>query len=269
MLIVGCFQISGIRDVRLGILIPARMASVRLPGKPLLEIQGLPMIEHVRRRALLTTLKIEVIVISGDDEIIEVVRNNNGSHIKTLKNHLNGLSRAHEAMENLDWTHVIVLQGDEILILPEYLDQLIEEIIKHPKVSFWNITTKLESDEEITNHSVVKCTLQLDSKIQTIFRQSPLICELQKQLELTRKITGIFALNRQTLLKIANSAPTPIESAESIEQMKVLELGISISTIEVLENFPSVNLISDIDSVLQVLKNHKIQKELSERIGSI
>jgi hypothetical protein len=51
--------------------------------------------------------------------------------------------------------------------------------------------------------------------------------------------------------------------------MKVLELGISISTIEVLENFPSVNLISDIDSVLQVLKNHKIQKELSERIGSI
>jgi 3-deoxy-manno-octulosonate cytidylyltransferase (CMP-KDO synthetase) len=245
------------------------MASVRLPGKPLLEIKGLPMIEHVRRRALLNSRKIEAIVISGDEEIIEVVRNNKGIYIKTFKEHLNGLSRANEVAENLDWTHIIVLQGDEILILPEYLDLLIDKITESPEVEFWNLVTNLESIDEISNHSIVKCTLQTDSRIQTIFRESPLICELSTQQALIRKITGIFALKKTTLSKIANFIPTPIEIAESIEQMRVLEMGSSISTIEVLENFPSINTVDDIELVLQTIKLHKIQNQLTKLIGAL
>ena len=107
--------------VRVAAIIPARMASSRLPGKPLLDIAGLPMIEHVRRRARRCRRFVEVVVATCDQEIAQAVKRYGGDVIMTSATHPAASDRVAEAMRHLDCTHVVNVQGDEILVLPEDL----------------------------------------------------------------------------------------------------------------------------------------------------
>jgi 3-deoxy-manno-octulosonate cytidylyltransferase (CMP-KDO synthetase) len=268
MWIVEYFQISTDQQVKIGVIIPARMDSIRLPGKPLLSFLGLPMIEHVRRRALLMKSGVEVLVASGDEEILNIVWKNNGQAIRTVHSHVNGLSRANEALQALDWTHIIILQGDEILILPDYLDSLVDIIQRNPEGSFWNVITDLESKEELENNSIVKCTLQLNSNIQTIFRKSPLVMVEKTDLPLVKKITGLFAISRETLSAYIKQGATPLEMSESIEQLRILEMGVEITTMRIPKNFPSVNLPEDVAKILEYLVGDSNQLEIFNRIDS-
>ena len=268
MWILEYFQISTDQQVKIGVVIPARMDSIRLPGKPLLSFLGLPMIEHVRRRALLMKPGIEVLVASGDEEILNIVWKNNGRAVRTVHSHVNGLSRANEVLQSLDWTHIIILQGDEILILPEYLDSLVDIIQRTPEGSFWNVITELESKEDLENKSIVKCTLQLNSNIQTIFRKSPLVMVEKLDLPLVKKITGLFAISRETLLAYIKQGATPLEMSESIEQLRILEMGVEITTLMIPKNFPSVNLPEDVGKILEYLVGDSNQLEIFSRIDS-
>ena len=128
-------------------VIPARLASTRVDRKGLYKFENLEMIEHVRRRALLSDLINEVYVASCDDLILNLVRRFNGKTIKTGSNHLNGTSRVAEAIEKIDCTHVILLQGDEPLILPSHINKLIKNIIKSPEINCWNATSKISSSK--------------------------------------------------------------------------------------------------------------------------
>ena len=269
MWILEYFQISADQQVKIGVVIPARMDSIRLPGKPLLSFLGLPMIEHVRRRALLMKTGVEVLVASGDEEILNIVWKNTGRAIRTVNSHENGLSRANEVIQALDWTHIIILQGDEILILPEYLDSLVDMIQRTPEESFWNVITDLESEEELENNSVVKCTLQINSNIQTIFRKSPLVMVGKTDLPLVKKITGLFAISRDTLLAYIKQGATPLETSESIEQLRILEMGVEITTMKIPKNFPSVNLPEDIAKIHEYLVGDSDQLEIFNRINSL
>src|SRR3989338_3933279 len=104
--------------IRVVAVIPARMASNRLPGKPLLEIHGMPMIEHVRRRVLLCELFAEVVVATCDPEIADVVRARGGRCLMTSPDHPGAADRVAEAVRHLDCTYVVDVQGDEILVVP-------------------------------------------------------------------------------------------------------------------------------------------------------
>lgn len=255
--------------MKIGVIIPARMDSIRLPGKPLMSFLGLPMIEHVRRRALLMKSSVEVLVASGDEEILNTVWKNNGRAIRTVNSHVNGLSRANEVIQALNWTHIIILQGDEILILPEYLDSLVDMIQRTPEGSFWNVITDLESEEELENNSIVKCTLQVNSNIQTIFRKSPLVIVEKTDLPLVKKITGLFAISQDTLLAYMKQGATPLETSESIEQLRILEMGVEIITMMIPKNFPSVNLPEDVTKIHEYLVGNSNQLEIFNRINSL
>ena len=188
---------------------------------------------------------VEVLVASGDEEILNIVWKNNGRATRTVNSHENGLSRANEVIQALDWTHIIILQGDEILILPEYLDSLVDMIKRTPEESFWNVITDLESEEELENNSVVKCTLQVNSNIQTIFRKSPLVMVEKTDLPLVKKITGLFAISQDTLLAYIKQGATMIP-----------------------KNFPSVNLPEDIAKIHEYLVGDSNQLEIFNRINS-
>ena len=109
-------------------VIPAHLASVRFPRKVLFNIHGLPMIEHVRRRALLSKNVSDVFVATSDKEIAEIIRNFNGKVIMTANTHRNRTSRVAEAVEHIDCTHVMLIQGDEPLLLPRHMDEIIKVI---------------------------------------------------------------------------------------------------------------------------------------------
>ena len=114
------------------------MASIRFPGKILYPLFGFPMIEHVRRRALLSEKISDVYVATCDQEIADAVIANGGKVILTGDHHRNGTSRVAEAITEIEASHIILLQGDEPLLLPSYVDAVIDAIVKEPTGDAWN-----------------------------------------------------------------------------------------------------------------------------------
>jgi 3-deoxy-manno-octulosonate cytidylyltransferase (CMP-KDO synthetase) len=263
---VGFCQINQKTSPRIAIVIPARMNSQRLPNKALLSFNELPMLEHVRRRGLLNSFGVPVFVTSGDVQIIETTENFGGLASLSHLNHLNGTSRVHEFSETNDFSHFLILQGDEILVLPDQLDSIIASIMENPQVDFWNIVTPLKEQDELTNSSVVKCVLGQNSEIISIFRKSPLTAEISLQMEFVYKICGLFAVTRGALSLMAKLPATPLEMCESIEQLKFLELGYKILSISTPFSYPSVNLLEDIDTVANLLLNDNQQVEVLKKI---
>jgi 3-deoxy-manno-octulosonate cytidylyltransferase (CMP-KDO synthetase) len=268
MLIPGYSQINLHNGTQpnIAIVIPARMDSQRLPGKALLDILGLPMVEHVRRRALMNKYGVPVFVASGDESILETITNFRGNCLESRQEHLNGLSRTYEVSKELDYTHYIILQGDEVLVTPEQIELLIESIRSNPTNHFWNLTTSLAKLSEIDDISTVKCLLDLNDNIITIFRKSPLTSSIEIQMKLLRKICGLFAISVTAMKIICENESTPLEVSESIEQMKYIELGGNIVSVNTLWNFTSINLPSDVVEVLEVIESSTIQKQLVAQV---
>mgnify|MGYP002632875913 CR=1 FL=1 len=266
MLIVGFCQINQETTPRIAIVIPARMNSERLPSKALLPFYELPMVEHVRRRGLLNSFGVPVFVTTGDAEILDTVESLGGNVRLSRSEHLNGTSRVHEFSEFSEFSHFLILQGDEILVLPEQLDSIIASILARPDVDFWNMVTPLKELAELSNQSVVKCVLNQDSDILSIFRKSPLIAEVNNQIKLVHKICGLFAVSREALSVMAKMDPTPLEVSESIEQLKFLELGFKIRSIMTPLSYPSINLNEDVEIVSGILLTDNKQVEVLKKI---
>jgi len=247
-------------------VIPAHLASVRFPRKILFLFHGLPMIEHVRRRALLSNAVSEVYVATCDQEIADVVRGYGGNVIMTTNTHKNGTTRVAEAIKDIDCTHVMLLQGDEPLMLPRHLDAFAEAIVAEPNGDAWNATGPIEKAEELDRHSFVKCTIGRSEKILYCFRRTPCYSEFEKQREFVRKILGIIAYRKDFLLSLTAMAESPIERYEFIEQMRIIENGFTIKSIAVEPSLPSVNEPGEVDVVLTYIQQNKEQANLLVQI---
>jgi len=258
---VGCYQI------KIGIVIPARLESERMPRKVLKIFSGIPMIEHVWRRAQLTNPVIETVIATDSEEIKKACENFGAKCYLTSKNHPNGLSRISEISSTLNWDFYIVLQADEILIDPEYLDSLYKEIVINPKKHFFNLITDLSNKSELTDKNIVKCVLRNDKTIINIFRKSGFISSEEIQLALIKKICGVFAISKNCLSIVSGAGPQKIEISESIEQMKVIELGMNILAVHTKRNYPSVNTPEEALLVEKILDMDPRQKQILEIIN--
>ena len=159
----GVFLNSELKMKIVGV-IPAHLASVRLERKILKEFLVFPMIEHVRRRAKLSNLKNDIYITTCDKEIEEEIIKYNGKTIRTGKHHKNGTSRVSEAIRKIDCTHVILLQGDEPLLLPDHVNQLISAMEDKPKYNAWNATGEINNISELERHSFVKCMIGVEKQ---------------------------------------------------------------------------------------------------------
>ncbi len=247
-------------------VIPARLASTRFPRKILLSIHGLPMVEHVRRRALLCKDFSDVYVATCDNEISEVVRGFGGKVIITSDKHINGTTRAAEAVENIDCTHVMLLQGDEPLLLPRHLDSLAGEVTLNPSVNAWNLTGPIDHYEELERNSFVKCSVSPSKDILYCFRRSPCYSDFKTQKTFVQKLLGILAYRKDFLLKLSALHPSLIEQAESIEQMRIIENGFSLRSVFVNSSLPSINEPYEVNIVLNHLEQDTEQLDLLRRI---
>jgi 3-deoxy-manno-octulosonate cytidylyltransferase (CMP-KDO synthetase) len=247
-------------------LIPAHMASVRFPGKILFNFHGLPMIEHVRRRALLSDSISEVYVATCDDQIASVVESFGGKVIRTSNTHTNGTSRIAEAIKHIDCTHVILLQGDEPLLLPRHVDAMSAAITANPTGFAWNATGPIEKVEELDRHSFVKCAVSDTNRILYCFRRSPAFTAFENQQQFIRKILGLIAFEKTFLLKIASQSSSRIETFEFIEQMRIIENGYTMESVPVFPSLPSVNEPGEADIVLEYIKSIPEQAELLDEI---
>ena len=243
-------------------VIPAHLGSVRFPRKILYEFHGLPMIEHVRRRALLCSSLQRVIVATCDDEIATVVRSYDGDVIMTSNSHTNGTSRVAEAVEGIDCSHVILLQGDEPLLLPRHVEKVIENMRSMPNDVAWNATGPISCSDELDRHSFVKAAIAPTGRVIHCFRRSPYYSNFDTQCKFVRKILGIIAYRKEFLIGINLLSPTPIEKAEYIEQMRILESSFKLISVNVEPSLPSVNECNEVQLVLACLEDDFEQNKL-------
>lgn len=248
-------------------VIPAHMASVRFPGKILFPFHGLPMIEHVRRRALLSQSISEVIVATCDQDIASVIQGYGGKVVMTADTHKNGTTRVAEAVKGVDCTHVILLQGDEPLLLPRHVDALADAMRANPSGDAWNATGPIENAEELDRHSFVKCAVSQSGRIMHCFRRTPGYSAFEQQQAFVRKILGIIAYRKEFLMKVTTLPSAPVELAEFIEQMRILENDYGLQSVPVAPSLPSVNEPHEADIVLEYIRQDPEQKALLEKIS--
>jgi 3-deoxy-manno-octulosonate cytidylyltransferase (CMP-KDO synthetase) len=224
------------------------------------------MIEHVWRRSQLLKPKIDTIIATDSKEIINLCNNIGATTYLTSKKHHNGLSRVGEVANYVNWDYYIILQADEILIDPKYLSKMIYVMKNKPKYDSYNLVTKLESTKELKNKDVVKSINRKNDTIINMFRTSGSVAPVISQLEFTKKVCGVFSISKNCLKKVTMEPETIIGKHESIEQMKLIELGFDILSIPVDKNYLSVNTETEANEVLKIIKKDKRQKMILRNI---
>lgn len=253
--------------VRIAAVIPARMASSRFPGKPLLEIRGLPMVEHVRRRALLCGRFSEVVVATCDEQIAAVVRRNGGETVMTSPEHPAATDRVAEAARSMDCTHVVNVQGDEILVLPSDLARMAEAMEAEPQVPAWNAIAPLENAAELSDSSIVKCAVSRSGRILFCSRN---LSHLRPMLEpggaAVQKILGILAYRKDFLERYLRFPRTPLELAEAIDQSRILEHDIELRGVPFSKGYIGINEQREVSAVGEILHSDPRQQEILREV---
>lgn len=251
---------------RVAAIIPARMASSRFPGKPLLEIRGLPMVEHVRRRTLLCGEFSDVVVATCDHEIAAVVERYGGKVMMTSKAHQAASDRVAEAMKHLDCTHVVNVQGDEILVLPSDLARMVRAIHAEPMGSAWNALGRIENRRELKDPSIVKCAISRSGRILFCGRDFSMLPLKDAGFEPVRIILGILAYSCSFLGNYSSLERTPLEIAESIDQSRILEHDIVLRGVEFSRGYPGINESREVELVESYLSEDRQQQEVLARV---
>ena len=236
------------------VLIPARMASTRLPGKPLLDIAGVPMIVHVLRRAENAGIG-RVAVATDTPEIAAAVIAHGGEAVMTKADHPSGSDRIFEALEKLDSRHeaeiVVNLQGDFPTISPQNIRDVLPPL-GDPAVDIATLAAEIHSEEEATNPNVVKAV------------GSIIEGRRMRALYFTRATAptgpgpryhhiGLYAYRRAALERFVRLPPSPLERQEKLEQLRALEAGMRID-ITVVDTVPrGVDTPADLETARRIL----------------
>lgn len=247
--------------IRVAAIIPARMASTRFPGKPLLEVRGLPMVEHVRRRTLLCEGFSEVVVATCDPEIAEVVRAYGGTCLMTSPGHPGATDRVAEAAEQVDCTHVVNVQGDEILVMASDLERMVQAIHADPAVPAWNAAASIEAGSELADPSIVKCAVAQSGRILFCSRQfSHLAATLKTGKAPIRKVLGILGFRRDFLRRYVTLPRTPLEVAEGIDQSRILEHDLVLQAVAFDHGYPGINEPQEVEIISRRLHEDPLQQ---------
>ena len=245
--------------IRVAAIIPARMASSRFPGKPLLSVHGVPMVEHVRRRAVLCGRFSDVAVATCDREIADVVAQNGGKFLMTSPSHPAATDRVAEAARQIDCTHVINVQGDEILVLPDDLRRFVSAIEARPELPAWNAVAKLGNPAELTDRSVVKCVVSRTDRVLFCAREFTL-SKKGPDFGPLRRVLGVLGYRKDFLEHYLKLARTPWETAESIDQSRILEQDIPLQGVEFSKGYLGINEPREVDWVYDLIKEDLVQQ---------
>lgn len=239
-------------------VIPARYASTRFPAKPLAMIAGKTMIERVYTQAKKANL-MDVIVATDDERIFNAVKDFGGNVIMTSASHQNGTERCAEAVKlyNREVDAVINIQGDEPLIAPEQINA-VAELLSRSGVQIATLKKKITSLEVLQNPTVVKVVFSQDKAI--YFSRSPIpffrntTPENWLKNHVFFKHIGIYGFQKEILNEVVKLAPSSLELAEQLEQLRWIENGYTIHIAETQEESYSVDAPEDIITVEKVLQ---------------
>ena len=244
------------------------MASSRFPGKPLLKIRSLPMIEHVRRRALRCGKFSEVVVATCDEEIAQVVRQAGGRVIMTSPEHPAATDRVAEAARQMDCTHVMNIQGDEILVLPEDLGRMVSALETRPEVEYWNAVARIDENADLSNRSIVKCIVSRSERILYCGRDFSSLSGLEGEpFGSFRKVLGILGFRKEALQRYIRLERTPLETAEAIDQLRVLEHDFLLEGVLFQGGYIGINQPEEVALVQTCMEEDPLQRKVLQELA--
>lgn len=231
-------------------VIPARLGSTRLSEKILRLIAGKPMIQHVWERAKQARKLKDVIVATDDARIQQCVEGFGGKAVMTRTDHPNGTSRIAEVMKSLKHEVVINIQGDQPLVDPRALDEMVSIFEKSKAVEVLTLAVRMMSAKDFENPNIVKVVCDADgnalyfSRATIPFFRDPNDCAFS-----FLKHLGVYGYRREFLLKFVTWEPGELEQVEKLEQLRILERGHSVRVIETAYDFISVDTEEDLRKV--------------------
>ena len=245
-------------------IIPARMASSRFPGKPLEPILGIPMIGHVYHRSKMAKVLNVVYVATCDNAIYDYVESIGGKAVMTADTHERAADRTAEALIKIEKSSgklidiVVMLQGDEPMIVPEMIAIAVEPLINDSNVDVSNLMKKIESDKEWIDPNEVKVVVDNNNNA-LYFSREPIPSRKKYNNKITAyKQVCIMPFKRDTLLDYLKLSPTPLEIIESVDMNRFLEHGITLKMVE--SNYTSfaVDTKEDLIFVEEAMKNDQL-----------
>ena len=244
-------------------VIPARMDSSRYPGKPLCNIHGMPMIEHVYRRTSRCNMIDETYVATPDQEISDKVSDFGGSVIMT-GTHDRAIDRVAEAAKSLEADVITVVQGDEPLVYPDMIASAIQPMIEQSNIKVTTMVRKIEERKVFEDPNFPKVVLDNNNNI-LYFSREPIPNRHDRSFDqLTAyKHLAVIPFRRQFLFKFSELSQTPLEKAESIDLLRALEHGYTVRAVEVDRDVYQVDTPEDHNKVNKLM----LEDELFNKYG--
>jgi len=242
-------------------LIPARMGSNRFPGKPMVKILGDPMIGHVYKNVKKNDLITDLAVATCDNEIFDYVESIGGKAIMTSNKHERASDRCAEALlkieeeRNIKFDFVIMVQGDEPMIHPVMITEAISPMLDNSEILITNLLGPIESTDEFEDRNCIKVVCDLNNDALYFSREPIPTRSIIKGIPKGKQIC-VIPFRRDFLIEYNNLESTPLEIAESVDMMRVLEHGLKVRMISTSYKSHAVDTKDDLNKVELLIKNN-------------
>lgn len=247
-------------------IIPARMGSSRFPGKPMAEILGMPMIGHVYLRTKKSELLDDVYVATCDDIIFNYIKSIGGKAVMTKDTHERCTDRTVEALLKIEqenkikYDAVIMVQGDEPMILPSMLEASVSPILKDENIKCVNLYSSINSKADHEDPNCVKVVMDVLSNALYFSREAiPSWKKGGKNFPMYKQVC-VISFSHDYLLKYAEMKPTMLEEVESVDMNRVLENGEKIHMVKIEQESQAVDTPGDLKKVNTFMQNDSFTK---------
>ena len=255
---------------RIVAVIPARMGSSRFPGKPLASLLGRPMIEHVVRRAAMCDHLNAVYVATCDEEIRTLVEGFGCTVIMTSASHERASDRVAEAAERLEADVFVMIQGDEPMITPDMIRAAVTPMLQDPSVECVNLARRIVSHEEYADRNTIKVVMNVQGNA-LYFSRSPIpaVDFASAASPAVFKQVCVIAFRREFLREFARLRQTPLERAEAIDMLRVIEHGFRVRLVETEVGTHAVDTPDDLLLVEALMKDDPLILRYGEPVACV
>ena len=244
---------KGHKEEKVLVVIPARYSSTRFAGKPLAKILGRPMIYHVYSRAVKSRIVDEVVVATDDERIRKCVNDFGGKAVITSVRHQTGTDRIAEVAEKSDSAIIVNIQGDEPLVDPEMISQVVRPLFDNRTVNVVTLAGRISDPADFVDLMNVKVVMNTDNDVMFMSR-APIPYPKSRQNYCAYKQIGVYAFRKDYLIRFASMKQTPMEIIEGIELLRVLENGQKLKGAITKHRMYSVDTPSDLAEVNRILE---------------
>ncbi len=236
-------------------VIPARMGSTRFPGKPIANILGRPMIEHIYKRVAMSKSLDTTYIATCDEEIRQVAEGFGASVIMTADTHERASDRVAEAVADTNADLIVMVQGDEPMTHPDMIDSAVAPFRDDAQLNCVNLVRKIDHEADYRDVNTIKVVMDQHNNAIYMSRQPiPTMAKTGFEHTAAFKQVCIIPFRRDTLFQYTNLPPTPLEQLESIDMLRLIEHGMNVKMVHTPFNTQAVDTETDLARVAQLME---------------